>query len=686
MKINKIDYRPEIDGLRAISIIAVIFYHAQIKIFGYEPFKGGFIGVDIFFVISGYLITSIILKEIISTGKISLLHFYERRIKRIIPVLLLVITISLPFAWFYLLPNDLTDFANSILYSLGFSSNFYFHFSGQEYGAQNSLLKPFLHTWSLSIEEQFYIIFPLFLIVIYKYFKNYILHIFIFIFIFSLGFSDWGSKNYPSSTFYFLPSRIWELILGSILAYFEIKFSHRSKNKKLNLILPIIGLLLIGLSIFFLNNIIPHPSFFTLIPIIGVCLVIWFSNKDSFVTKLLSYKLFVSIGLISYSLYLFHYPIFAFARYINFTDGSLLKKISLVIILFLSSIISYFFIEKKIRNTNFNFLSLIKYILFVYFFIIIFSLLINKNLGFASRLPEILKIELHNRIPWLLLEDENKKACHDNLNGCHFFTNNNDNLFLVGDSHLSSILNNLVNRNDMQKYSIHTYTFGGCHYFPHFNQINIKTNKISEHCNAKTIDKIKNAILKKKNSTIIFFGRLPLYFSLNKFDNKEGGVESGRIDWGLKFVKSKNGKYINIQESFIKEILLLADLGNKIIIVNPYPEAGWHVPQKIIRTIPRNFYDVPVFLNNHNNFISTSYKVYQDRVSKTNKILESLKHSQISNIYTHDLVCNTLISKRCLNHDNKNIYYRDDDHPSQYMSEKINDLIIKELKKSLKKE
>ena len=140
----KLLHRPEIDGLRAIAVGAVILYHAQITIFGYQPFKGGFIGVDIFFVISGYLITSIILKELVTTGSFSFRHFYERRIRRILPALLFVMLVSFPFVWLYIiLPSNFVDFSKSILYSLGFSSNFYFHYSGQVYGSTNGLLKPF---------------------------------------------------------------------------------------------------------------------------------------------------------------------------------------------------------------------------------------------------------------------------------------------------------------------------------------------------------------------------------------------------------------------------------------------------------------------------------------------------------------------------------------------------------------
>ena len=234
----KLLYRPEIDGLRAIAVVAVILYHAQITILGYQPFKGGFIGVDIFFVISGYLITSIILKELVTTGSFSFKNFYERRIRRILPVLLFVMLASLPFAWMYILPNNLLEFSKSILYSLGFSSNFYFHYSGQQYGAESGLLKPFLHTWSLSVEEQYYILFPIILLVIFKYFRKYLLSTLVIGLSISLILAHTTSRNFSSISFYFLHTRMWELLAGSILAYFEITNGHRSKNKRLNLILP----------------------------------------------------------------------------------------------------------------------------------------------------------------------------------------------------------------------------------------------------------------------------------------------------------------------------------------------------------------------------------------------------------------------------------------------------------------
>ena len=348
-----IKYRPEIDGLRAIAILSVIFYHAQITIYSFQPFKGGFIGVDIFFVISGYLITSIILKELIITKAFSFKNFYKRRIRRILPALLFVMISSLPFAWIALYPLDFVSFSKSIIYSLGFSSNFYFHYSGLEYGSPESIYKPFLHTWSLSVEEQYYIFFPFLMFIAYKYFKKYFFLILLLGFLLSLSFADWGSKNYPSLTFYFLHTRFWELLAGSLLAYMQINFTNMYQYNLLNKIFPSIGLFLIGYSVVFFNDDTLHPSLNTLVPVAGASLVIWFTTKkNDLITKILSFRLFVGCGLISYSLYLWHYPIFSFARHLGIDFNAAEVKLFLIILAIVLSVFTYFFIEQPSRKTN----------------------------------------------------------------------------------------------------------------------------------------------------------------------------------------------------------------------------------------------------------------------------------------------------------------------------------------------
>ena len=219
----KLSYRPEIDGLRAIAVISVIIYHADLQIF-----KGGYLGVDIFFVISGYLISKILITEQMNTKNISITNFYQRRIRRIIPALLAMIIFSSCLGLLFLSPMELIEFSKSSLSSISFISNYFFYLSDVQYDAVDSLSKPLLHTWSLSVEEQFYIIFPFLIIFAFKYLKKNPLFLFLPIFFISLIMSEIGSHNFSDLNFYSIHSRFWELLTGFFIAYFEI-----FKKKKL---------------------------------------------------------------------------------------------------------------------------------------------------------------------------------------------------------------------------------------------------------------------------------------------------------------------------------------------------------------------------------------------------------------------------------------------------------------------
>tara|TARA_B100000886_G_C20414222_1_gene488533 strand:- start:287 stop:2335 length:2049 start_codon:yes stop_codon:yes gene_type:complete len=675
----KITYRPEIDGLRAIAVGAVILYHSQITILGVQPFKGGFIGVDIFFVISGYIITSIILKELFATGTFSFKYFYQRRARRILPALIFVMLVSLPFAWIYLLPSSFVDFSKSILYSLGFSSNFYFHYSGQEYGAESALLKPFLHTWSLSVEEQFYILFPIGLFVTFKYFRKYLLQILILGFIISLGLAEWTSRNYPSASFYFLHTRIWELLAGSILAYFEITNGHRSKNKILNLILPLTGLILIVHSIFFFNIEIFHPSFLTLSPTIGVCLIIWFSNKKELITKILSTKLFVGVGLISYSLYLWHYPIFAFTREINFFDGSISKKLITGIAITILSIFSYFFIEKEFRNRENKFRKIFLYILFSVIILIVFNISVTSFKGYENRFNYKFSRNLK-------LIEESSQSLIKNLTGEEIYNKNitlksnssNSNIFLLGDSHAETLTYEIL-KSFKDNYNINFSIFSGCQFILNLNRVDKKTLK-PHTCTRDLQQKRFEFVNRTKNSIVILFGRLPLILNEDRFNNVEYGFYEGRmkdfIQNDKNSLKTKLQRQKNIEINYKKTIQQLSKNNHKIILVYPMPEVGVSVP-KIIKNYMFNR-NIELF---RDGLFTTSYEIYKNRTKSSFKLLDSIKGENIYRVYPHSLFCDTIIKDRCTTHDKNNLFYRDDDHPSLKGAEMINDLILKEIEK-----
>ncbi len=580
----KLDYRPEIDGLRAIAVSVVILYHAKLSVFGYEPFKGGFIGVDIFFVISGYLITSIIFKELDSTGTFSFKYFYERRIRRILPALLMVMLISLPLAWIFLFPSNLVDFSKSIIYSLGFSSNFYFHHSGQLYGAESGLLKPFLHTWSLSIEEQYYILFPLILFVIFKYFRKYLIHILIFGFILSLGLADWGSRRYPSFYFYILPSRGWELLAGSILAYFEITLKNRSQNQIFNLTLPSVGLILICHSIFFFNDKMFHPSFYTLSPILGVCLIIWFSNKNELVTKILSTKIMVGIGLISYSLYLFHYPIFAFARITGFSQISLVNKFLVGLVVIILSIISYYFIEKPSRNKQRDFIKIFKIIFFTIIMILIFNSLVLIKNGKLNKWNTIIEKQIESP----LFEAQCKFSSNQsNFTDESFFNEEflkckkkfKKFILILGDSHSIDLFNSISKLSKKNEFIV-GLNKGWCRpYTPH---------KMVDNCHYSNA--LKFIEQNENNLKMIFFTHKGSYFLTNK----------------------KNLPISNQAEKTINYLKEIKKITNKLLFIGPHLEPNIQLNRKTLIKYFKN-------RNNFNDNVNYDLLKVDEILKKTSK-------------------------------------------------------------------
>ena len=669
----KLIYRPEIDGLRAIAVFAVIFYHSEAELFNFDFFPGGFIGVDIFFVISGYLITSLILKELFISNNFSFLNFYERRIRRIMPALITVMLFTLPIAWLYLIPLDIVEYSKSILYSLGFSSNYYFYLADIKYNAQDSLLKPFLHTWSLSVEEQYYIIFPIILITLFKFLKKYILIFLSLILLISIALTSIFVYDNSSLNFYSIHSRMWQLMAGSILAYLEIKKGKRSKSNYLNKLFPSFGLLLIFYSFVFYNDEMFHPSIITSAPIIGVCMIIWFANKNEFLTKILSSSPFVGMGLISYSLYLWHFPIFAFAQIIEFTEGDLLKKALLIFITIIISKISYLTIEKKFRNKDIiskKILSLS--VLSTIFFILIFNILIINNNGYQKRLPEILKYEISAEEPWKTLKDSNNKSCWKRINDhCVFNKDGKKEIIIIGDSHIATLSSDLKKNLVKNNFKVKVILFGGCWYLPQFNKFNAN-EKIDKFCNAKNQNKIKEILHKSRNSTIILGGRLPVYLTSSYFDNQEGGKEFKASDFG--YFKAKNN--IKIEEGITSSINELLERDHKIILVYPIPEAGWNIPKKINTNWKNRFFN-----NNYKNKITTSFSVYKERTSSSFDLLNSIVHKNVYRVFPHKLFCNTEIKGRCMTHDEKNIFYADDDHPSKLSTQKINILIMNEINK-----
>ena len=337
-------YRAEIDGLRALAVLPVILFHA-----GFDWFSGGFVGVDVFFVISGYLITTIIISEM-AEGKFSIFNFFERRARRILPALFFVVAACLPFAWLWLTPNDLKDFGQSLVAVSTFSANIFLWLESGYFDTAAEL-KPLLHTWSLAVEEQYYILFPIFIMLAWKLGVKWILILLSIVFFISLGAAEWGAHNKPSATFFLLPTRGWELLVG-VFAAFYLKYNTHLKLHALNQVLSLLGFGMIVYSIIAFDATTPFPSLYTLIPTIGTGLLILCAVPTTLIHKLFSLKFIVAIGVISYSAYLWHQPLLAFSRHRLLGEISDLILITLCLTSLLIAWFSWRFIEAPFRNKH----------------------------------------------------------------------------------------------------------------------------------------------------------------------------------------------------------------------------------------------------------------------------------------------------------------------------------------------
>lgn len=330
-------YRPEIDGLRALAVLPVIFYHA-----GFPLFKGGFVGVDVFFVISGYLITTIIL-ESLRSGTFSIMEFYERRSRRILPPLFLVLLTCIPFSWLLMFPMQMEEFSRSLLSVCFFVSNFFF-MRETDYFSTSSDEKPLLHTWSLSVEEQYYLIFPMIALLAWRYLRDKLVWIFLLFAVLSLVGSELGARQRPDHNFFFTFSRAWEILAGSSVAALMAERVIRPNNH-----LSLIGLVMIIYSVFSFDKSTPAPSFYTLVPVAGAALLILFSSQTA-MGNFFSMKALSGLGLISYSLYLWHQPVFAFANIGLGDQKGTAMMIPLIGVTFLLAYFSWRFVERPFRD------------------------------------------------------------------------------------------------------------------------------------------------------------------------------------------------------------------------------------------------------------------------------------------------------------------------------------------------
>ena len=621
-------YRPEVNGLRGIAVMSVVFYHAEIIFQSFRIFPGGFLGVDVFIVISGYLMTSIILKEYKTNQSFSFKNYYKRRIRRLLPALLFVIFFTSIVAYFVLLPTHFEEFIKSVAASIFFFSNFFFHFSGQAYGVQVLSEIPLLHTWSLSLEEQFYIVYPIALLGMMVYLKNKIKLILIIGILTSVLFASLTSISHQSFNFYMLPSRAWEFFFGALLAININPLSvGKTKNKG---ILAIFGLLILIFSFAFFDNTKVHPTYLTLIPVIATYLIIQDTDKKNIVNRLLSLRFLVFLGLISYSFYLWHHPIFSFIKIIG-ADKSLIIKILLIVLSIFLAFLTYKFVETPFRKKGEKILNINKInvlgVSVIVAVIFLFSLVQTQKMQY----PDIAQ-NLYKKT-WFITKTYFKPCFQRKTFFCSFNEKkNNPRVFLVGDSIMASIQEELRIELIDRNLNFIPMTNAGCDF------VKLEKNG-NAMCNKKIDENRIRKIEDNKESTII----LHISYAKN-IDNKN------LIDFSKRVQKYLNQNY-------------------KVILIYPIPQMKKNVSIEVQKNLKNNEFPIKI--------INIDYFKYLEETKKIFNLFDNINHQNLYKVYPYKKFCNTDLKNKCVGNTQDHLYFTDFSHLSKKGSELINMDLIK---------
>ena len=676
-------YRPEVDGLRTVAVMPVILFHA-----GFTVFQGGFVGVDVFFVISGYLITTILIGEL-ERGEFSILRFYERRARRILPALFTVILCSIPPAWIVLDPARFTDFSESIGATILFASNILFWMEAGYFdeGTEN---KPLLHTWSLAVEEQYYIFFPVMLFLLWRYGRRSSLATIVLLTLISFGLCLWGARNASTANYYLLPFRMWELFVGSICAFLATSPASQRGSQAL----AGLGLVMVVASVFLINSDMPFPGTVTLGPVLGTALIILFARPGTWVVWILSLKGMVWIGLISYSLYLWHQPIFALAR-LRLNNGRTLELPemgALVILTIILATLTYWLVEQPFRKRGkrsgkrlfearprlfaASGLTMAGFIAFGLFGVVSNGAAMRFPPNYATVIASFddrtelpCKFEPNNPIP----EVHPAEQCLITAEGGHGET-----VMLLGDSHGWSIAGTLSEALAEKGLNTYVMTYAACAPAPGFYILRADDPAECNRFVTEALAYARDAGIRQ----IIIAARFQVFVHGSGFDNGEGGVETAAgPSRPLDATWAPNGPLPDLEtrlarmKAALPERLAAMSQEFDLIVVEPIPEAGWHVPRQGMALLESTG-ALP--------HLTTSYEVVRARTAPANEMLRAIydhPHGHVEIVPIEDLFCDA-DTGRCDNIADGEVLYYDDDHLSNTGTQRIVPRIVEAVERA----
>lgn len=636
-------YRADIDGLRAIAVVSVVLFHARV-----EGFGGGFVGVDVFFVISGYLITALILAEV-REGRFSIVSFYERRVRRIFPALFTVIMFSSVVSYFLFLPINFSDFGKSVVATAVFLSNILF-WTEAGYFAGSAELKPLLHTWSLAIEEQFYIFFPIFIIFVDKFLKGRFVVFTVPVLLISFLISIWAVANAPDPGYYLTPSRAWELMIGCLLAMGVPRPTNVPPT--LRNALSIAGLGMIAWSVWSFSSATDFPGANALLPGLGAAFIIYAGESGgSIVGRLLAVRPLVFIGLISYSLYLWHWPVFVFARYYAIRDLTAVEIVAVIAASILISIASWRFVEKPFRGKSglFGRKSLFSLAGVTVASASVVALGIYATEGIPQRLdPTVVRLAVVAQDTFPERRRCSNRSPEDVRLGrlCRIGSDEGPPTFIVwGDSH-AEVLLPAVSAAAARKGKAGFYaTRAGC--VPLLDVIQTRVY-FGEICRKFGNEVLKLVERSKTIRDIVLIGRWASFVVGEPYGN-EKGLATFIQDSESSEVSAKENKAV-FERGLKRTISTFNELERKTYFVAPVPEVGWNVPSVLARF----------------QMFDTSFEIkptlaeYFDRQAI---VLNTLKAEQergdFDILYPHEILCSGRFCEIVMG---DTLLYSDDDH------------------------